>query len=158
VKRPPRFFWGFDWSDLLVNLCLYLPLGLLLARAELAPFGIAMIALLCSGSIELLQATMIPGRRSAVDLAVNFLGAMAGVACYLAALRVQASRTREAFAMAAAALGLPMVIWAVSGLLLAPRPPDTLVWWGQWAHLFAGRCPSGVDSFGDAARAACRSQ
>src|SRR5258706_9166439 len=76
---PPRFFWGFDWSDLLINVVLYLPLGVVLALEEVSPLGIALIAIGFSGAIELAQGLVIAGRRgSPVDVATNFLGAMAG--------------------------------------------------------------------------------
>lgn len=139
---PPRFFWGFDWSDLVVNLGLYLPLGLLLARAELPTLRISAIAILLSVSIELLQATVIPGRRgSPVDGAVNLLGALAGMGCYRAAFRLRAARTRRAMTLAAVGLGVPIALWTASGPPLAPHSPNTPVWWGQWAHLFGGTVP-----------------
>jgi VanZ family protein len=139
---PPRFFRGFDWSDLLVNICLYLPLGLLLGREKLSPLAVAAIAVGLAGAIELLQGTVIPGRRgSPVDVAANFLGAMAGLACYGALLRAGQLRTRSMIAGATVLALLPVAGWVASGPLLAPRPPETRRWWGQWAHHFAGTEP-----------------
>ena len=139
---PPRFFWGFDWSDLLVNICLYLPLGVVLASQEVAPLGIAAIALGLSGAIELAQGLVIAGRRgSPVDVATNFLGAMAGLAGYRWFLRVQVSRGRSMIAGAVALAALPVICWALSGPLLAPEPPVTPEWWGQWSHLFSQTVP-----------------
>src|SRR5262245_22647058 len=75
-----RFFSGFDWSGLLVNVLLFLPLGYLLAGERFSPLAIAVIAIGFSGCVELLQGTVIPGRRgSPVDIASNFLGAMGGL-------------------------------------------------------------------------------
>jgi len=139
---PPRFFWGFDWSDLLVNVCLYLPLGVILASQEVSPLAIAGIALGLSGVIELAQGLVIAGRRgSPVDVATNFLGAMAGFAGYRLFLRLQVSRGRSMIAGAAALAALPVICWALSGPLLAPEPPVTPQWWGQWAHLFSQTVP-----------------
>jgi VanZ family protein len=136
---PPRFFSGFDWSDLLVNLCLYLPLGFALAQQNSSPLGIAATALGLSGAIELLQGTVIVGRRgSPVDVAANFLGAMAGVACYAAFLNPERRRTRSMIAGATGLALLPVIGWLASGPLLAPRAPETRRWWGQWAHHFVG--------------------
>jgi hypothetical protein len=139
---PPRFFWGFDWSDLLVNLCLYLPLGVVLASQEVSPLAIAALALGLSGAIELAQGLVISGRRgSPVDVATNFLGAMAGLAGYRGFLRLQVSRGRSMIAGAAALAALPVICWALTGPLLAPEPPVTPEWWGQWAHRFSETVP-----------------
>ncbi len=139
---PPRFFWGFDWSDLLVNVCLYLPLGVVLASQEVSPLGIAAFALGFSGAIELAQGLVISGRRgSPVDVATNFLGAMAGLAGYRFYLRLQTARRRSMIAGAAALAALPVICWAISGPLLAPEPPVTPEWWGQWSHLFSQTVP-----------------
>jgi VanZ family protein len=136
-EAPPRFFWGFEWSDVLVNLVLYLPLGVVLGRDKLSPLAVAGIALGLSGAIELLQGLAIPGRRGGqVDVATNFLGAMAGLACYRVLLRPDRIRTRSMIAGAAALALLPVLGWLLSGPLLAPLPPETRRWWGQWAHQF----------------------
>jgi VanZ family protein len=139
---PPRLTWHFEWSDFLVNLCLYLPLGALLTREEVRPTRIALLALLLSGSVELLQATAIAGRRgSPADVLSNVAGALAGFGLFRAALRVRDSRGRTGYAAAIALAALPVVFWLVSGALLAPWPPGIRDWYGQWAHHFEGTEP-----------------
>jgi VanZ family protein len=139
---PPQQAWHFEWSDFLVNLCLYLPLGVLLAREDVKLVRIALIALLLSGTVELLQATVIAGRRgSPADVLSNVAGALAGLALYRAVLRLRESRSRSGFVAAGAIAALPVVFWLASGALLAPWPPGTRDWYGQWSHHFEGTEP-----------------
>jgi hypothetical protein len=125
-SAPPTFAWKFSLSDLLINLALFFPLGLFRSRGS-PPWRILGLALAVSATIELLQGALIPGRRGSVlDLASNLAGAAAGILWW---------------EIPAALLVLPAMAWLGSGLLLAPSPPRTPTWWGQWAHHFTGTVP-----------------
>ena len=136
---PPRSSPWFEWPDVLVNICLYLPLGLILARDGVRITRLAALCALVSGTIELLQATVIPGRRgSPADVVTNLAGALAGFGLYSAARHLRRSRVRGRLVAAGAVAALPVCCWAVSGVLLGPSPPATESWWGQWAHRLTG--------------------
>ncbi len=66
-------------ADILLNVCLFLPLGWLLARAHRGP-GVALVTgVLLATSIEVLQGTVIPGRDAALgDVVANGGGALLG--------------------------------------------------------------------------------
>jgi hypothetical protein len=86
-------------------------------------------ALVVSTAIELAQFSVIPGRdNSPWDLAANVSGAVLGAS------------------LPAHHLVLPLIpSWLLAGWLLAPAPPRTPIWWGQWAHQFGSPAPfSGV--------------
>ena len=139
----PRINWRLELPDVLVNLALYFPLGYLLAKRGWRHLRVLLIAGAGSGFIELLQATLIAGRRgSPGDVLVNALGAALGAAVQGYSLRLAArgwpARHRAA---AAALLSLPALAWLGSGLLLAPDPAASPVWFGQWAHHFADTEP-----------------
>lgn len=124
---PPRFETRLDPADVLVNLALFVPLGYALIRSGRRRMRVLLAALALSGSIELLQGLLIPGRRgSGADVALNAAGAVAG-----------------SFIPAAPPilLALPLAGWLASGLALRPSPPRTGQWWGQWAHHFGGTVP-----------------
>ena len=132
--------WGLgfpDPADLLLNIALFVPLGMAMRswagpeRARQAsPLRVALLtALGLSTAIELLQLTVIPGRdASPWDVLANTTGAALGAW------------------LPAAMLTVPLIpAWFLSGWLLAPTPPPTRIWWGQWAHQFGGPVPfSGV--------------
>jgi hypothetical protein len=85
------------------------------------------MAIAASGTIELLQGFVVPGRRgSPADLALNVLGAIAGFHAFRARWIVAA---------------LALLAWLLSGPALAPCPPETPAWWGQISHHFGGTEP-----------------
>jgi hypothetical protein len=123
-SAPPRWDNQLDLADAIVNIALFLPLGLLLERDGWRGTNIMLLALAVSFAIEILQGSLIPGRRgSALDVAFNLAGAGAGFL---------GRRTPSAV------LALPLLPWIASGALLRPSAPKTPTWWGQWAHAFAG--------------------
>jgi hypothetical protein len=126
-------------ADAIVNVILFMPLGAaagLTGRSTLA--ALALGAAL-SGSVELAQITLIPGRDASIgDLIFNTLGAAAGVAVvktawwWLGYSRVRASRLSLAAAFIAAA------VVAGTGLLLVPQLPERtyfLMWRPALRHL-----------------------
>lgn len=124
---PPRLGNRLDPADILVNLALYFPLGALLGLERKPWTRIALWALLVSGPIEMLQGTVISGRRgSLVDVAANVSGALLG---------------RTWLGAPLALLATPVVAWLASGPALRPHPPTSSQWWGQWAHHFEGTEP-----------------
>ncbi|MCW5623815.1 MAG: VanZ family protein [Burkholderiales bacterium] len=85
----PRYY---TWSDVLLNVAAYAPLGLLLTlwlRTRLQPIAAATVALLLaatlSSGMELLQAFVPPRVPSALDLFCNAVGALVGAWIALAA-------------------------------------------------------------------------
>lgn len=123
-SAPPHYDGRLDLADAIVNIALFLPLGLLLERDGRRGSNIVLMALAVSIAIEVLQGTLIPGRRgSPLDVAFNVVGAVAGLLW---------RRTPTAV------LALPLLPWLASGALLRPSAPKTPTWWGQWAHHFAG--------------------
>jgi VanZ family protein len=124
---PGRFGNRLDPADILVNLVLYFPLGVVLGLERKPWTRIALVALLISGPIEMLQGTVISGRRgSLVDVGANISGALLG---------------RMWLGAPVAVLAAPLLAWLASGLALRPYPPATPQWWGQWAHHFEGTEP-----------------
>jgi hypothetical protein len=70
---------GLGTVDVLLNLALFVPLGLTLRRLGFGPFRSAMTGLLVSGMVELLQATIVTGRDPSLsDLVTNTLGTVLG--------------------------------------------------------------------------------
>ncbi len=123
-SAPPRWDNQLDFADAIVNIALFLPLGLLLERDGWRGSNIVLLALAVSIAVEVLQGSLIPGRRgSALDVAFNIAGSVAGLLW---------RRTPSAV------LALPLLPWLASGALLRPSVPKTPTWWGQWAHRFAG--------------------
>jgi VanZ family protein len=137
-QAPTRVSAQLEWSDVLVNLTLFLPLGVALALRGASLGRTALLALLLSGGIELLQATLIPGRRGTwVDLFTNAAGALAGALLVRGYLALRRARSPARIPLAAAALALPVGAWLGCAWLLAPEPPPLSgPWWGQWAHHF----------------------
>lgn len=112
-------------ADAIVNVILFIPLGAaaaLMGRSTLA--ALALGAAL-SGSVELAQMTLIPGRDASIgDLIFNTVGAAAGVAVvktswwWLGYDHIRASRLSLVAAILAAA------VIASTGLLFVPEAPE----------------------------------
>jgi hypothetical protein len=124
---PPRFDAQVDIADAIVNLALFLPIGLLLERNGWRKSRGILLVVACSIAIEILQGFFVPGRRgSALDVGFNLAGAVAGL---------HWRRTPPAVP------ALLLLLWLGSGALLRPSAPETPIWWGQWSHAFAGTVP-----------------
>ncbi len=106
-------------ADLLLNVCLFLPLGWLLARAHRGP-GVALLAgLLLATSIEALQGTLIPGRDAALgDVVANGGGALLGN--LLAGPWLSQALTRHRDRLAAIGLILFAIVLVSSARLARP--------------------------------------
>ena len=135
----PRFNSRIEIPDVVVNLALYFPLGFLLAGQRWSSRRVALFAALLSAAIELLQGTLIAGRRgSLVDVVVNTGGAALGAYGFGEAGRVLARLHRGTLA---ALLSVPVLGWLGSGVLLSPFPRAMPRYYSLWAHQFAGTEP-----------------
>jgi VanZ family protein len=144
--------------DLLLNIALFLPLGMALAYAGASPLRAALLALALSATIEALQ-LLLPGRAPTVrDVVTNALGGWLGALLVLRlhALLRPSPRTAILAWLAAAA---PALVVAGAGalrsyalpnadyfLMIAPRQPHLARWDGgvgsvtlNGARVFAGR-------------------
>lgn len=120
-------------ADVVLNLALFVPLGLL-AKRRFGTLGAVAIGAALSTGIEVAQ-LFLPGRFSTLaDLISNTTGALVGVALYrsLHAL-ARGARPHGAVGtmMAAFAAGVVML----GGWLVAPAPTDE-AYWGQWTPDF----------------------
>ncbi|MFI5210168.1 MAG: VanZ family protein [Gemmatimonadales bacterium] len=119
--------------DVLLNLLLFAPLGLGLGLLRVSRPRAGVLIFLATGTIELLQATVIVGRDASLsDLLTNSTGGLAGywLAGHWPALvlpGVMASRR-----LAWASLGSWLVLWVLTATLLGLSPP-ALPWWSQVA-------------------------
>lgn len=110
---------GLGTVDVLLNLALFVPLGLTLHRLGFGRLRTALTGLLVSGMVELLQATVVSGRDPSLsDLVTNTLGTMLGAVLASALpglVRPAAGRARLLAVTAAAAwiLLLAFTGWAV---------------------------------------------
>jgi len=118
--------------DIILNVLLFIPLGICLAVAGATRSLAVVAALSLSGLVESLQ-LVLPGRYPALrDLIANGAGGAlgAGVASVVPILR-----HRPAAIGRWISIGWPLVLGGLltgGGLLLEPSAPDQL-WFGQWA-------------------------
>jgi hypothetical protein len=133
---------GETWlADGLRNILLFLPLGLGLAMAGLGRSRLLVIAAVLSAGIEALQFTVVPGRcTSPSDLLANVLGALAGWAVWQTVELWRAGDPRCG-RVAVALLAAWWLQCAVTSWGLRPWIPDSLTYFGQWAHVFPGYVP-----------------
>jgi len=119
--------------DVLLNLLLFVPLGLGLGLLRISRRKAGFLIVLTTATIELLQATVIVGRDASLsDLLTNSAGGLAG---YWLAGNWSAVVFSDAVAsrrLAWAALGSWLVLWALTARLLGLSPPP-LPWWAQVA-------------------------
>lgn len=120
-------------ADLLLNIILFMPLGMTLARRGHSPRRITTLALLLSTAIELSQ-FFIPGRDPSVsDVLANTCGAWLGALVFTSAttwlspalLPTRASR------LCRSVIVLVTLICLATGLLLTPAYPDS-AYFGLW--------------------------
>ncbi|MDZ7781376.1 MAG: VanZ family protein [Gemmatimonadota bacterium] len=135
---PEPFMWCLlcgdrGGADLLLNVAMFVPLGLLAAR-RLGVWRTFLLGAGLSAGIEMAQ-LFLPGRFSTLaDLVANGSGALAGALLYtlLAALG-RGARPGPAVGTAAAVVAGGLVL--LGGWLVAPSPTDE-AYWGQWTPYF----------------------
>jgi hypothetical protein len=112
-------------ADAIVNILLFLPLGVILSAGCIRLRRIALSAAALSAAIELAQ-FLIPGRDPSVgDVFFNTSGAIVGV------LLARALQQRATTWTALAATGLSVLVAAATGVLLHPALPAS-TYYGQW--------------------------
>lgn len=117
-------------ADALLNLLLFLPLGMLAARCPRRRAALASLVLLSLG-IELTQ-TLVPGRDpSAGDLLFNTCGALAGAALVLLWRRALALSAHSRPVAALLSTGAAMLVVWLSGWTLQPSIPAG-PFWVEW--------------------------
>jgi hypothetical protein len=121
-------------TDIVLNVLLFMPLGVGLALLGIRVRSALVIGTLASVAIELSQ-RWIPGRTASVyDILTNGLGTAFGA--ILVAAWDDRARWRKV-----AGVPLALVIataWLLGGVLGSPSLPPGARWWGQWKHEFAG--------------------
>ncbi|HEU5218017.1 MAG TPA: VanZ family protein [Gemmatimonadales bacterium] len=124
---------GYLLTDLILNVILFIPLGLALGFAGAGPRRAALIGLIGSAAIELAQHSVIPGRYASLhDVITNATGAWLG-----AVIMAQwEQRTRLWRVAGPAAAVIIIAAWVGGGLLLSPSFPPPWEWYAQWAHDF----------------------
>ena len=119
-------------ADALLNVALYVPVGIAMGMAGVRLTTALLLGALLSSSLELLQ-LVIPGRDASVgDVITNALGAGLGAVWWARRWAIMSPRgpaRRSAFAVAAATIPLSV---ALTAWLLAPSLPTGLDYWGQW--------------------------
>ena len=121
----------YGLTDVILNVILFAPLGLVLGRRGMRPFLVLGVGLFLSGGIEALQ-LFIPGRAPTVrDVLTNGIGCGLGgvVGLYLPSWIASG---RRATALLWAALAGFLAAIAITGLLLQFDVPEGS-YFGQWA-------------------------
>lgn len=124
---------GYLLTDLILNVILFVPLGLALGGAGARPRTAAAIGLIASTAIELSQLWWIPGRYASVhDVITNTAGTVLG-----ALIVAHWDRRRKIWRVAGpVAAGLIVPAWVGGAFLLSPSLPPAHDWYAQWAHDF----------------------
>jgi hypothetical protein len=118
-------------ADALVNVLLFLPLGVGLQLAGVPVRQTILRGALASATIELAQ-MLLPGRDpSPGDVVFNTMGVAVGIALVVAMPRLARLRARAAAAGSLAAGAMAAGIIGLTGWLLQPEWPRT-VYYGQW--------------------------
>ena len=126
-------------ADVLLNIALFVPLGVGLAGLRRSLRFTVATAFLVSFSVELLQYTVIVGRDATLsDLLTNTTGGALGWALAVSAGQLLAPGRREAARLTLAATSIWITIWLITAWALHAAPPGGR-YWGQWAHDFPGR-------------------
>ena len=126
-------------ADVLLNIALFVPLGLgLLGLRRSLRFTVA-TALIISLSIEILQYTVVTGRDASLsDILTNTAGGALGWLLGAYGRRLLAPSRRAAALLACAGTLLWTIAYAVSAWALHPAPSGG-TYWGQWNHDFPDR-------------------
>lgn len=120
------------WSDALVNIILFLPLGAALALLARRGGWIVLGGCLLSCAVESAQLLLIPGRDPSIgDVLFNTLGTAAGVALVRTAPSWLAPPVRRARGLMAAAAAVAVSVFLATGCLLQPALPSSS-YFGQW--------------------------
>lgn len=118
--------------DVVVNILLFLPLGLGLRLVGIRWGRAVLIAALVSGLVEFLQGTVIPGRDAAFsDIGSNSIGGALGVSLGGIFWRLTYPSRRVARRLAWTWAGVIITVMGGSAYFLLPSWPAT-PWWGQW--------------------------
>lgn len=123
----------FGTVDLVLNVALFVPLGIGLGLLGVGPGPALALIVLTTGTVESLQALVIVGRDASLsDLLTNTTGG--GLGFWLAVrwrtvVFPGADLSRQ---LSWLSLATWLAVWAAAGLLLQPAPPP-LPWWGQLA-------------------------
>ncbi len=132
---PPASGGEYLLTDLVLNILLFLPLGIGLALSGGRVRGTIAIGTLASIAIELTQRWWIPNRTSSLhDVVTNGLGTALGA--MLVATWGERARWRR---IAGVPLAIAVVtVWMIGGLLVIPILPRGGIWYGFWGHEFFG--------------------
>ena len=118
-------------ADALLNIILFVPLGLALGSYRWKILTTCFFALALSGLVELTQ-VILPGRyASTTDLAANVLGAAAGVWLVHSSSRWLYPVPAKANRLAVASVALAIGSWALTGYLLRPAYPSG-IYLSEW--------------------------
>ncbi len=132
---PPVTGSDYLLTDLVLNVLLFVPLGVGLAMQGVRGRSAVAIGTLASIAIELSQLWWIPGRAASFhDVVTNGLGTALGAILVRAWLE-KARWRRVAGPPLAAGL---VAAWVTGGLLVRPSLPPGALWFGSWRHEFSG--------------------
>ena len=128
---------GYLASDVVLNILLFVPLGMGLALAGARPLRAACVGFLVSVAIELAQLSWIPGRYASIhDLLTNGSGTAVGALI----VAYWAGRERWWRSLSPWIAGAIALAWTGGSFLLRASLPGTR-WYGQLAHDFSGTVP-----------------
>lgn len=126
-------------ADVLLNVALFVPLGLGLAGLRRSLRFTIAAAFLVSLTVEVLQYTIVVGRDATLsDLLTNTAGGAAGWLLAASSARLLAPDRRLAVRLTAGATAVWLAVYLVSAWALHAAPPGG-GYWGQWAHDFPAR-------------------
>jgi hypothetical protein len=119
--------------DVLLNICLFVPLGLFLRLRNWRPSRVIWCGILTTLGVETAQLLVITGRDpSASDVITNSTGAVIGILLAERGASLVAPTASAAVRLLVAAAALPALVLAGTAWLLVPAPPAS-VWYGQHA-------------------------
>ncbi|MFN8574007.1 MAG: VanZ family protein [Gemmatimonadaceae bacterium] len=119
-------------TDFVLNVLLFVPLGVALGLWGVRRWWLYVVPLLLSLTIELLQWTVVPGRDAALgDVVANSVGGALGLMALVRWEELLLPNTRLARRLAALGSLLVITVLGAAGRLLQPEVPF-LVHWVQW--------------------------
>ena len=120
--------------DTILNVLLFIPLGLGLALAGFSGRRTVVLAALVSLFVEVMQLQFIAGRDASIgDLITNTTGGAVGAFLGLHWQALVFPHRRRALPLAVAWGAGMVLVWACTAWALAPQWPHDLPWLGQWA-------------------------